>query len=147
MPWSATQRANAVALYFTLGSWALALRALRREWGRQQVPGRRTLMRWVQGFHESGSVDTSQTHHRSPRTPQTVRNHVRRLIKRNPRLSLRRLSAKTGASPATCQRILRNQLRLFPYKLQMRQRLYRGDRAKRTQFCRWLLSKWGSPHL
>jgi hypothetical protein len=31
------------------------------------------------------------------------------------------------------------------YKLQLMQRLHRGDKAKRVRFCKWLLSKWRSP--
>ena len=40
---------------------------------------------------------------------------------------------------------MRQQLRLHPYKLQLIQRLHRGDKAKWLQFCRWLLEKWSSP--
>ena len=43
---------------------------------------------------------------------------------------------------STVHSALRHQLRLFPYKLQLVQRLHRGDKARRVQFCRWLLSKW-----
>jgi len=48
---------------------------------------------------------------------------------------------KTGASAATVFRILRRQLRFYPYKLQLTQRLHRGDKIKRLRFCRWLLGK------
>ena len=41
--------------------------------------------------------------------------------------------------------ILRQQLRLYPYKMQLTQRLHRWDKAKRLRFCRWILGKWGSP--
>jgi len=36
-------------------------------------------------------------------------------------------------------------LKLHPYKLQLLQRLKRGDKAKRLRFCRWALSKWRTP--
>ena len=70
---------------------------------------------------------------------------VRRAIQRTPRLSIRRLSVKTGLNQTRVHRILRQQLRLYPYKLHLTQRLHRGDKAKRLRFCRWILGKWGSP--
>jgi len=34
---------------------------------------------------------------------------------------------------------------LFPFKLQLAQRLKRGDKAKRQRFCRWLLDRGEAP--
>ena len=44
--------------------------------------------------------------------------------------------------PTTVHKILRGLRKLFSYKLQLLQRLKRGDKAKRLRFCRWALSKW-----
>ena len=145
MSWSPQQQAHAVEVLFQRGSVANALRLLRQEWGRRAVPERRTLARWAQEFRQRGSVPGAAPHHRGPMVDQTAAAAVRRAIRRAPRLSVRRLSAKTGLSRSRVHRILRKQLRLYPYKMQLKQSLHRGDRAKRLRFCRWILGKWGSP--
>ena len=58
---------------------------------------------------------------------------------------MRRLAVRTRTSRATVQRILRRQLKLFPYKVQLLQRIKKGDKAKRIRFCKWGLLKWRSP--
>jgi len=145
MAWSAVKRARAVALFFEVGSWAAVLRVLRREWGRLRVPGRQTLRRWARDFREQGSVLGAQRRQRRLRTPPAVLTRVRRAITRNPHLSVRQLSRRMGQSRSTIQRVLRQQLRLHPYKLQLTQRLRRGDKAKRQRFCRWVVGKWANP--
>ena len=57
-------------------------------------------------------------------------------------LSVRRLSTRTGTPRSTVHDVLRQMLGLFPYNLQLLQRLKRGDKAKRLRFCRWALPKW-----
>ena len=99
---------------------------------------------------DAGAPDTDEMGggfpaRRCPRLSVTAVAAVRRAIQCTPRLSIRRLSVKTGLSQTRVHRILRQQLRLYPYKLQLTQRLHRGDKAKRLRFCRWILGKWGSP--
>ena len=65
-------------------------------------------------------------------------------MRRNPRLSIRRLSARTGIPRATVHRAVRQVLRLHPYKLQLVQSLHRGDKRRRVEFSQWLLQKWSS---
>ena len=79
-----------------------------------------------------------------PRLAPAVVAAVKRGIRRNPRLSVRRLAVRVGTSAATVHRILRQQIKLFPYKVQLLQRLKRGDKAKRLRFCKWALTKWRS---
>ena len=145
MLWSVQERAHAVEVYAQQGSTARALRALRREWGRGFVPDRHTLMAWVRGFKQVGSVPGAPRRGRARGVAAAAVSAVQRAIRRKPRLSVRRLAAKTGLSRSRVQRILRQQLRVYPYKLQLVQRLHRGDRAKRLQFGRWLLEKWKVP--
>ena len=145
MTWNAVQRAHCLETYFRSNSWEQALRTLRREWGRRSVPGRRTLQRWVNSFRERGVLSHAEHRAHGHRTPTTGLRKITRAVRRNPHHSVRQLSRRTGASKSTIHRILRRQLGLFPYKLQLTQRLHRGEKAKRMQFCRWLLGKWASP--
>ena len=109
------------------------------------MPSPQTLGRWVACFREGGSVAGVRRRARRPRISSGVVAQVRRAIARNPRLSVRQLGRRAGVSGPTIHRILRRQLQLFPYKLELSQRLQRGDRAKRARFCRWLLGQWGKP--
>ena len=76
--------------------------------------------------------------------PAAAMVRLRRAIRRDPRLSVRLLSRRTGIPRATVHR-LRRELALFNYKLLLRHRLRPGNRAKRLRFCRWLPGKWKSP--
>ena len=126
MRWSVIQKAHAVEVFHRMASPTRALRALRREWGREAAPDRRVLGRWVAEFQRAGSVPGATRRARSRRANPSMVAAVQRAIRRSPRLSMRRLSAKTGVSRSWVHCILRQQLRLYPYKLQLVQRLHRG---------------------
>jgi len=144
MPWSNNDRVRAVELYFREGSTVAAQRAFRRELGRRRAPERRTLLRWVADFEGSGAPQRPSHHTPRPRVSRGDVRAVRRAIQRNPRLSTRRLSTRVGVPRTTVQRILRQRLGLHPYKVQLLQRLKRGDKAARSRFCKWALGKWRS---
>ena len=142
MVWPVSTRVRAVQLLWQLGSAAEARRALARELGRRKAPPAQTITRWSRVLEETGSLLRPQDRRRPHRlTPATIRL-LRQALQRSPRLSTRRLSARTGVPRTTVHRAIRHQLGLFPYKLQLVQRLHRGDKAKRLRFCHWLLSKW-----
>ena len=115
------------------------------EWGPRATPGRESLRRWVREFEGTGSVRGAARRHRGPQTRPADLARVRRAAQRRLRLSVRQLSAKTGVSRSTIHDILGRQLWLFPYKMQLRQRLHHGDKAKRMSFRHWFLDKRGSP--
>ena len=76
------------------------------------------------------------------RVPGHVVQRVRRAIQRNPRLSIRQIGIRTGAPRSTIQRILRRELQLHAFKMQVLHSLKRGDKARRVRFCRWMLRQW-----
>ena len=123
------------------GSVIKALRAFKRELGRQQA---HTLLRWVRRFQEQGTVSGVQPGRGRPHVPDEMIRRVQQAMRRNPRLSIRRLSARTGIPRATVHRAVRQVLRLPPYKLQLVQSLHRGDKRRRVEFSQWLLQKWSS---
>ena len=145
MAWNGEQRAHAVETLLVTGSTRAALRALRRQWGSSHLPTRRTLERWVREFRQGQLPGQAPPRAHHPRLDPAVLRRIRRAIRRNPRRSTRDLARSFGVSQPTVSRYLRQQLRLFPYKLQLSQRLKRGDKAKRQRFCRWLMGQWGSP--
>ena len=141
MSWTVADRVAAVPLFWREGSVIKALRAFKRELGRQQA---HTLLRWVRRFQEQGNVSGVQPGRGRPHVPDEMIRRVQQAMRRNPRLSIRRLSARTGIPRATVHRAVRQVLRLHPYKLQLVQSLHRGDKRRRVEFSQWLLQKWSS---
>ena len=128
MVWTTRQRVQAVSAYLRIGSPVITQRALRREHGWRRVPSARVLRQWVRGFQTLGTV---AIHAPRPWVPVALVWAIRRAVARNPRLSVRRLAARMGAQRSTVYNVERRQLGVFAYKLQLVQRLKRGDKAKR----------------
>ena len=59
----------------------------------------------------------------------------------NPKKSLRRRSKKLGLSRLSVHRILKNDLQLYPHRLQTKQTLTQNNMAKRVEMCQWFKSK------
>ena len=121
--------------YIRTGSVTTAQRELRRQWGWQRVPSWRLLHQWSAAFQTQGTMVDAGPHAPRPRVPAAVVRAIRRAMGRNPRLSIRRLAARVGASRTAVHRVLRLQLGFYPYKLQVVQRLKRVDKAKMLRFC------------
>jgi len=119
MPWSSEDRVSALKLYFREQSVITTQRAFRRELGRTRAPEARTLRRWVADFEAHGTAVRVPRRTARPRLAPAVVAAVKRGIRRNPRLSVRRLAVRVGTSAATVHRILRQQMKLFPYKVQL----------------------------
>jgi hypothetical protein len=65
---------------------------------------------------------------------------ISEMIQESPTTSIRKLASATEISRSSVQRILRKQLRLKAYKIQMLQELKEQDFPKRVQFCETLLN-------
>ena len=61
-------------------------------------------------------------------------------IEQSPRKSTRRLSQIVGISRVTMQKIINNDLKLFPYKVQIPQKLTNAKKKNRSNFV-WVLVK------
>jgi len=142
MAWDAATRARVVELYFTTGSIVAAQRAFRREAAVRRAPEQHSIQRWVEQFRSTGSV-ASDRHRSRPRSVRTAPaiQRLRSALRRNQLQSVSKLAARTGLSQTTVRRILHEDLKLRPFKLQLTQKRKRGDKAKRVRFCKWLLKK------
>jgi len=105
-----------------------------------------TIKRLVKRFRAEGSVGRkAYQRERTARSSRIVRK-IARVIRLRPKQSTRKLARDTGVKRTTVRRILKDNLGLFPYKLQLIQRLKRGDHTKRLTWCRWLLQKVTEQH-
>lgn len=141
MVWSIPDRVRLVQLYYQSGSATQARRTFMREGNRRQGPSVKTIVQLVSRFEESGSVAGKSYKRATTATTPTTIKQIARAISRNPRLSVRRLSKRTGIPPTTIHRILRKWLRLFPFKVQLTQKMKRGDKSSRIRQCKWLAAK------
>ena len=116
MVWPLAVRVRTVEQRWQLGSTVRACRALSRERGAGPQPSAETI-------RSGWRLSEGRAHARRPqRLTQTVLRTLRCALQRNPRPSVLRLSARTGVPRSSVQRAIRQQLRLFPDKLQLVQR-------------------------
>ena len=127
------QRIKIIELYFVTKSVLLTQRQCRRDFGRNNVPVRRTVQRLVAKFRETGSVaDAHKCHigrHRSAIIPENIQN-LRAHLEESPRKSTRCLLQGIGISRTSVLRILHDGLKLFPYKIQIFQRQTDNNKAE-----------------
>ena len=143
--WSVEDLSFITEKYFSLNySVTAAQRAYMSRFNiknKKDVPSRDVIMRAVKNFRETGCVKKLRKGgQRFARTPGNI-EAVRENIDSNPSNSLRKLSQEVGMSFGTTRRILRYDLSMFPYKIQVGHKLQPGDAKKREEFSLWFLEK------
>ena len=130
--------------YFTLnGSWIAARRAYMKHFNiknKKDAPSRRVIQTAVKNFRETGCVKKKKCRKRTVRIPENI-EAISEKIDSNPTKSLRKLSQEVNLSYGSTRRIMRYDLSLFPYKIQVGHKLLPSDAIKRKEFCKWFLEK------
>ena len=110
-------------------------RVFRREFPGRKTPCRKTIKQIVQKFRNTGSVVNENKGHsgwyvavRTRANVQTLRKHPQQ----SPQKSTRRLSQEVDISRTTVQRIIHNDLKLFPYKVQILQQQTDANKEERS---------------
>lgn len=138
---SPTERSWCVLEFARCNSFVAVQRAFRRQFGRRGPP-ETSIRRWYEQFRYRGCI-CHQGKGRAGRpsvTEETV-DRVRETFTRSPRKSVRRASRELKIPEPTVRKILRKRLQLYPYKLQLVQKLQPDDPSKRLAFCEDLLSR------
>ena len=104
---------------------------------------RSMVYRVLDKFKATGSVSGDKE--RSGR-PAKVRSNlniekIKRKLEQSPKRSVRRLSSETGLSKSTVQRILKDDLKLFPYKIQIVPKLTPSNKKNRDEFAHQICDK------
>ena len=137
------QRVEIVKIYYTnLCSVRQTFRQLRNNYGRNDRPTERTIQRIIAKFEESGSVTDRAVPVRR-RNARSVENivAVTESVREDPDLSIPRRSQGVGLSATSTWRIMRKDLGLFPYKIQLAQELKPEDHESRRTFADWVLEQ------
>lgn len=138
--YTTAQRVQIVEFYFENDrSVRKVFRKLRDFYVRHNRPSEHTIRRIVDKFHETGSVlDLPRRRYaRSGRSRENIAM-VRENVAEDPHTSLSRRSQQLGLSETTTWRILRKDLALKPYKVQLTQDLRPTDHAQRRNFVNWI---------
>ncbi len=100
------------------------------------------IYRCARNFKNSGSIDKKKPggSHKIKRTAAKI-NAVEQRLSTTPEISVRRLAQETDTPKTTLHRILRNDLQLYLYKVQIAQEISASDKEKRFQFARWFQEK------
>ena len=141
--YSVEQHVQIMKLYYENGSSVRATyRALRPFYGRNDRPAESTIRRLVAKFESTGSVNVQppRVRARSARSAENIAA-VRQSVQDNPRLSIPRRSQQLGLSSTSTWRILRLDLGLHPYKIQLTQELKITDHRQRREFADWVLEQ------
>ena len=137
MEYSTEQRVFIVESYHETRSFVKVQRAYRKRFNCRKAPSRSVISAIIKKFRNTGQV-TNQRKGKSGRkvtktTPENI-DRVRTAIDHSPKKSVRRASIQLQLSYGTIRRILRNFLKMFPYKIQIEKPLQATDKARRLQF-------------
>ena len=161
--YSAPQRAFAVKCFLRTDSVVQARLMFAKEYGSNirhlnskahvsnvPVPNKKTIFRWVKAFDKSGSLENKNlksklrpSHSGRMKTQRTPENMdvVRQSVRAEPRTSVRRRSAQLDIPRMSLHTIMRVDLKLRPYVVQVHQRLTDAHKEARVEMCRWFLEE------
>lgn len=150
MDWfTGPQRAFCVKhFYWNIGSPTVVGRLFRVEYGLHdlnQCPSTVLIKKWVDKFEETGStLNLKQAG--AARTSRSEDNVMRvsESVRQNPDLSTRKRSAELGISRSSLRRILKIDLKLHPYKIQLVQELKPNDFNLRKLYAQTMLERFSN---
>ena len=125
------QRIKIIEVYFVAKSILLTQQQCKKDFGRNNVPDGKTMQHLVAKFCKAGSVaDAHKGQHPSfSIIPENIQN-LQECHEESHRKSTCHLSQETDVSRKSFLRILHNDLKLFPYKIQILQRQTDQNKAE-----------------
>jgi hypothetical protein len=101
-----------------------------------QVPHRNAVRNLINKFHETGSVQDAPQSGKPSTSEETVLNIQDRMLQ-SPSNSVRWLSQQVHVSKNTTHRILRKNLKLYPYRMSIVHQLKERDHQSCVDYCFW----------
>lgn len=133
------ERIEIVLLKARLESTASVRRELqKRKW--KVIPHDSTIRNIYRKFLATGSVHNAPKSGR-PSIGSTKKDEIAEHFTENPRSSLRHAANDLHVSHTTIDKVLRYDLKMHPYKIQVTQQLHEEDHALRISMCEDLLEK------
>lgn len=135
------QRIQIVKIHYQNGScFAETIRKCRTAFGHRNAPCRNTVVNLIKKFELSGSVGNEKScgHIRTSRTTEMIAS-VSQSVQKDGFTSIAIRSQQIGISKSSLQRILKEDLHLHAYKIQLAQELKPQDHESRREFASWVL--------
>ena len=136
------QRVFLVNEWIRTGSLQQVAAAFRLQYPDRDVPAKSTIWKNVRKYQDEGTslnLNKGRSGRRkSARTDDNIAT-VQQELDNNPHVSARRNGL--GLSKSSFQRIVRRDIRWYPYKMRLRHQLLEADMPKRRQYCQWLLDR------
>ncbi|XP_025017224.1 histone-lysine N-methyltransferase SETMAR-like [Tetranychus urticae] len=147
MSWTPEERFFMVKFYFLCGESASAAQ---KRFGthfkikkKENLPTIQTISSWVNALETKFSLlDANEDRTGRPKTARSSENInvVEDMVTDDPNISMRELAASTSMSKSTVHRIVRLDLGLFPYKIQVHQPLTDSSIVRRFNFANEMLT-------
>lgn len=111
--------------------------AYKREYKSKDTPTRDTIHAIYEKFKRTGSVLDNVAGHSGRKLTETTEENVQKvaeIFERSPRKSVRKAVQEAGMKRSSVHRMLKRDLNLFAYKIQIHQPLSESSKAKRIDF-------------
>lgn len=107
----------------------------------RSAPAKNTIKSIYQKFRNTGTVSNARRPNRT-RTMRSDQNieRVRASVERSPTTSSRRRSLELGLSDRTLRRIVRVDLHMYPYKIQITQKILPADKPRRLAYANFVIN-------
>lgn len=147
--WELQHRIFCVKWYFKCGSFKKIKEQFRAFFGLDKAPEKPIIQRWVKKFETLGTVgninskSVNRTSHsgRPKCRTQEVIDKVRESVEQSPKRSLRKRCQSLDLSFETCRRVIVEDLKKYPYRIQTKQKLTVADKTKRKAMADKMLEK------
>ena len=144
MPLTTEQKGKLVEFYLETKSIIKTRRAYCLHFQVKDAPDRKTVWRIVKKFRTERTVHNVNKgrsgRKKSARTPENV-EAVRISALRSPKKSTRHRSQELSLSRSSIRRILKLDLNLFPYHIQVKHKLTAEDQRARVRMCDWFTER------
>ena len=132
-----------LALYLDTKSLKTVQAKFCRKFSFNNFPQKFQIIRWVKKFKDTGIlVKSTKKGQKSTsgrkltaRLPKNV-DAVRDSVGRSPKKSLLKRSQKLGLCRLSVRRVLKKEILLYPYRIQIKQTFTHGDMTKHVNMCR-----------
>ena len=137
---SLEKRVQTVKLYYETKNSRETCRRLKQLFPDWKTCNPQTVLNTVKRFEDTGSVGESKKQLPKPVRTGSTEERVLAALRQSPKKSTRRLSAQTGISRRTLQRIIKS-AGLHPYCPRLLHALNEDDPDRRLEFCEWFLEQ------
>ena len=138
--WALGQRIHCVKFYYKTGSFKETQDSFMHQFECEKAPSKSRIQNWVDHFEKYGTVENlnaasekrpSHSGRPKKRTTELVES-VRESLHASPKRSVRKRSQSLGLSRETCRRVLVNDIKAYPYRIQTLQTLTASDKQQRS---------------